>query len=286
MRSAPSTRRRGLLRLALLVVAVAAVAVVAWPALSGDGFSGDTRGARIERFDLDSRLLGETLSQTLVLPSGGGEGRPLLLFLHGRGAGPDSNLTDELFAALDRLGERAPAIAFANGGDHSYYHDRDDGPWGRYVVEEALPAALRHTEADRRRVAIGGVSMGGFGALDLARLHPDRFCAVGGHSAALWESGGETPEGAFDDGEDFAAHDVIGAARANPGVYGEAPVWLDGGDEDPFRAAGDALAAALRAGGADLRLRHWPGGHEGSYWSTHMGAYLRFYARALASCGR
>jgi len=51
--------------------------------------------------------------------------------------------------------------------------------------------------------------MGGFGALDLARLAPSRFCAVGAHSAALWFSGGETPAGAFDDAADFERHDLI-----------------------------------------------------------------------------
>jgi S-formylglutathione hydrolase FrmB len=49
--------------------------------------------------------------------------------------------------------------------------------------------------------------VGGFGAYDLARLNPGRFCAVGGHSPALWRSGGETAPGAVDDAEDFARHD-------------------------------------------------------------------------------
>jgi hypothetical protein len=31
-------------------------------------------------------------------------------------------------------------------------------------------------------------------------------------------------------------------------------------------------------------MRHWAGGHEGAYWRRHYGAYLRFYARALARC--
>ena len=72
--------------------------------------------------------------------------------------------------------------------------------------------------------------MGGFGAYDLARLYPRRFCAVGGHSPALWRTGGETAPGAFDDADDFARHDVIGAARANPDAFGDTRLWLDAGD--------------------------------------------------------
>jgi S-formylglutathione hydrolase FrmB len=54
------------------------------------------------------------------------------------------------------------------------------------VLDEVIPKALTVLHADPRRVAIGGISMGGFGAYDLARLDPGRFCAVGGHSAAIW----------------------------------------------------------------------------------------------------
>jgi S-formylglutathione hydrolase FrmB len=130
--------------------------------------------------------------------------------------------------------------------------------------------------ADGARVAIGGESMGGFGALDLARLHPRRFCAVGGHSAALWRSGDETAAGAFDDAADFARHDVVNAPFPFRG-----PVWLDVGASDPFRAADTAFA---RAHG--LRLHVWPGGHEGDYWASNLRAYLRLYAQALRSCRR
>jgi S-formylglutathione hydrolase FrmB len=273
------------LRLAIVAVLVVAGAAIVAALLADDEFSGDSRGARIERFDLHSKLLDDTLTQTIVRPAGGSAGRPLLVFLHGRGGNPDSSLSDDLFSGLSRLGDRAPAIAFVNGGDHSYYHDRDDGPWGRYVVSEALPTALRRTGADPRRIAIGGISMGGFGALDLARRHPHRFCAVGGHSPALWQAAGETPEGAFDDADDFARHDVM-AAAASPGALGSEPIWLDRGDEDPFSSSTDTAAATLRSSGHDVRIHHWAGGHDSDYWNARMPAYLRFYAAALASCRR
>lgn len=169
-------------------------------------------------------------------------------------------------------------MLLVNGGDSSYYHDRRDGQWGAYVLREAIPAAIQRLHADRRRVAIGGMSMGGFGALDLARNAPGRFCAVGGHSAALWRTGGETPAGAFDDAADFARHDLFAKSRHR------VPVWLDVGTEDPFRSADTAFAQRLRARGARVTFRVWPGGHASSYWRAHLDAYLRFYATALGSC--
>ncbi len=179
-----------------------------------------------------------------------------------------------MLSALDALGPRAPVVAFPRSSEASYWHDRGEGAWARYVIDEVIPAVVRRFDADPRRVAIGGISMGGFGALDLARLHRDRFCAAGGHSAAIWQTGGETAPGAFDDADDFARHDVIAAARA--GEFEGLRLWLDAGDEDPFLAGQTAFADA-----AGVSLRTSPGGHDGEYWDSMWPAYLRFYARAL-----
>jgi enterochelin esterase-like enzyme len=125
--------------------------------------------------------------------------------------------------------------------------------------------------------------MGGFGALDIARLNPGRFCAVGGHSAALFFTGGESAAGAFDNAQDFARHDVIAAARAgNP--YPGMAVWIDVGSEDPFRDADTTLAQLLRADGIPVQFHVWPGSHEMTYWNSHWNGYLGFYATALAGC--
>jgi enterochelin esterase-like enzyme len=124
--------------------------------------------------------------------------------------------------------------------------------------------------------------MGGYGALHLASVEPARFCAAGGHSAALWETPGASAPGAFDDADDFVAHDVFAAARA--GRYDRLPIWIDGGANDPFREADAAFAGLLRARGDRLSYHVWPGGHTGAYWHAHMAAYLAFYARALGTC--
>ena len=259
-----------------LLIAVA-IALTLRPWDRGHGYR-DPKGARIVKFQLASFLVDDSLQEIAVIPGGPHRRRGLLVLLHGRGSSPAMWLSDPLFAELARLGPRAPALLLVSGGDHSYYHDRRDGEWGRYVVREAIPAGIRRTGADPDRVAIGGISMGGFGALDLARLHPSRFCAVGGHSAALWAHGGETAPGAFDDAEDFARHDVIRAARSGM-TFGHGPVWLDTGASDPFLGADRELAHALH-----VPLHVWPGGHNDAYWRAHVAQYLRFYATALARC--
>ena len=242
----------------------------------------DRHGATVSTLTIDSKAVGRPLPTAVVVPDAQPEGRwPLLVFLHGRGGNETSELDDAFYSALAAQGSRAPLVAFPYGGDHSYWHDRADGRWGTYVVREVIPKVVERFHADPRRVAIGGISMGGFGAYDIARLNPARFCAVAGHSPALWRTGGETAPGAFDDAEDFSRHDVVGAARANPDVFSNTRLWLDAGDADPFRPGDEVLTQAL---GERVSGHTWPGGHDGDYWNAHWPDYARFYARALDRC--
>jgi S-formylglutathione hydrolase FrmB len=219
----------------------------------------NTHGAHVVRFTINGPLVHQSLSVAAVVPAGSsGAHRPVLVFLHGKGQ---------------------------DGGDDSYWHDRRDGRWGSYVMRQVIPQALARLGADPSRVAIGGISMGGFGALDLARLHRQRFCAVGGHSAAVWVAGGQTAAGAFDDARDFDRNSVIAASRSGD-PYRSMRVWLDVGSNDPFRVADTTLARAIKAHGGSVEFHVWPGGHDQSYWESHWNDYLRFYANALADCHR
>ncbi len=229
--SDPVPRRRRLP--AVFIVAALAIAALA-SCSSSPPPPVNTQGARMLHLTIDSRFvhyggmpsMSSSVPLTLVTPAGGGAHRPLLVFLHGKGYDNDSQLTDQMFAALHALGPLAPDIAFPYG-DTSYWHNRADGAWATYVLDEVIPTALRVLKADPRRVAIGGISMGGFGAYAIARLDPGRFCAVGGQSAAIWPAftSPNIDSPAFDNAGDFARNDVIAAATANPELYGHAQLW-------------------------------------------------------------
>ena len=277
-------RRRRRRTVIALLGALAAIAVVIALVLSTGG---GTDGVRLVRYTITSQRVHRALPQVGVIPGGSSAlRRPLLVFLHGKGQNEESNLVPEMFSALARLGSEAPDVVFPYGGEDSYWHDRADGSWGEYLMREVIPEALRRLHADPHRIAIGGLSMGGFGAYDLALKNPGAFCAVGGDSAALWRSGRETAAGAFDSAEDFSRNDVIGAARSGGDAYRGASLWLDVGSQDPFRSADTELAELLKADSPSVQFHVWPGGHEPAYWDAHWGSYLRFYASALANCQR
>src|SRR3954454_23588924 len=221
-------------RMVAKLLVVAAVAGAAAGFAVGSSAGPDRHGAVVRRFVVKSRLVHRKLHEVAVIPAGGGDGekRPMLVCLHGRTASPGSLMTPEFFAGLARLGKRAPIVVALDGGDHSYWHDRRGGRWGTYVLREAIPEAVRVLGADGSRVAIGGISMGGYGAFELARR--GRFCAVGGHSPAFWLSAGQTAPGAFDDAADFNRHDVYRYVRTRAHPYGSTPLWIDRGTRDPF----------------------------------------------------
>lgn len=279
--------------LAVLVAAVVA-GVTVRARLDARGYS-TTYGATVVHYSLGSKVVGHDLAEIAIVPPGGGV-RPLLVLLHGRHdpsrlswlipsrTGPESMLSNSLFVGLAKLGRLAPVIVLLDGGGHSYFHNRADGDWGSMILDEAIPDAQRRFGTRPGLVAIGGVSMGGFGALHLAALRPQEFCAIGGHSAALWESASATAPGAFDNATDFERTDVFSAARR--GAFDHATLWIDGGTNDPFRAADASLAGLLRARGVKVAYHLWPGGHTQSYWDSHYLGYLRFYGNVLDTCGR
>ena len=111
-----------------------------------------------------------------------------------------------------------------------------------------IPRVVKRFGVDPQRIAIGGISMGGFGAFDIALHHPGMFCAVGGHSPALWFEGGETAPGAFDDAADFEANDVVGTVQEDPEAFGDARVWIDYGTEDPSASTTKASSKRWKRG--------------------------------------
>ena len=228
-------------------------------------------GVEAHTLTLRSSAVGRTLRARVLDPGRAPDRAPLLVVLHGQGGSPDLMVSPELTSELERLGERAPVVLLPDGDEASYWHDRDDGAWGRMVVEEAIPAAAERFGADPSRVAIAGVSMGGFGALHLAERHPARFCSVAAHSPAIFR---ERPKAgspfveAFDDRADFERQDLIERARRIP-----AGTWVDIGNRDPFAPAVRELVERMR----DPRYREWRGGHDFTYWIEQTGRWLRFH---------
>ncbi len=278
-------------------------------------------------------------------PSYAASGRrryPVLLYLHGLGgnernwatAGRLPRVMDSLAAA----GHPEAVVAMPDGDDSWYTtHARLPDPagcaqdtlrresvatfcvnWLRYDdyvahdVVRHLDARYR-TRADAAHRALGGLSMGGYGAIALALAYPDRFAAAASHSGvlaprllaalqppragatmdelregagSLWRSqrqafGGDTIAWRARDPAVLAARALAAAPRAPlPALY------ADVGTDDRWLPQNRAFRDALAGLGVPLQYAEWPGGHTWEYWRAHLPASLAFLLARVADPDR
>ena len=279
------TRRQFLVGGGVVAAGVAVAGVVgwrswtvrdAWYRLSGAyGEAGTPPPAyevTYEKGTLPSQHLAAPAAYCIAYPPGvagrsnqGGAATPVLICLPGRGRTPEALLEgglrfgDYVADGIEKRGVTPFAVAAVQGSD-TYWHARAAGDDAMAMLVDEFIPFLRQQRGLTGPLAIMGWSMGGYGALRAAELHPQQFLGVCGVSAALWRSYEDGVGDAFDDRGDYARNDVYGDA----GELAAPLVRLDCGRQDPFYEANVAFSQALPeppAGGFE------PGGHNDDYWS-------------------
>lgn len=223
-----------------------------------------------------SQTLGQEVPVRIFIPpcdSCSSAGLPVIYLLHGASA--DESQWDDVAAdeAADEgraKGTLPPVIlVFPKRTDDST-RPRPDGdlPYEHFVVAELIPWVEAHTPArpDRDHRAIGGISRGGFWALEIAFRHPELFSAVGGHSPVA--------------GQKNDPYTPLGLVSIRPADLRSLRIWLDVGTEDSLRAGVINFAAELTAAEIPNTFEQWPGGHNRPYWRSHTADYLAFYTAA------
>src|SRR5580765_5228396 len=141
---------------------------------------------------------------------------PVLYFLHGLGGDQSflassgaSSLIEEAWEEK-RLGE---FVIITPQGETSFYINSRDGhiQYEDFFVREFVPQMERRFRlvGDRAGRAIGGISMGGYGALRFAFKYPQMFASVAVHMPALLE---ELPHGSSGAGLGMFLGNEIGRA--------------------------------------------------------------------------
>ena len=206
---------------------------------------------------------GATWRYQIFVPSSFDPGRrwPVILFLHGGGERGSDGLRqtgEGLGNAIRRHPERFPAIVVCQQAPRG---ERWSGTAARHALE-ALDRTIREFHGDPARVYVVGLSMGGYGVVEIAGAHPDRF------AAAVSVCGGVVLSRAMAERYDMPPI----APSADP--YGEAaerlqriPMRLYHGAEDDSVSVEESrrLAAALEARGANVKYVEYPGVGHGSW---------------------
>lgn len=262
-------------------------------ALYGVGLLPESRG-EWQYHQVPSLAVGESHQLLVWTPPGyetSGESYPTVYLLHGAGSatayGADEWLGYGITEDLDRLidsGFIDPMIVVLPFGAQGYWVNHADGgpQWSDYVTDEVVPYVDRafRTDARRERRAIGGLSMGAHGALQISYRRPDLFAIAGAHSPTI-RAFGESPI-FFGDERHFETYDPLAVATIGPGAM-RVTTWIDLGNEDVFLESTSKLRDALVARGAEVHFHVFEGEHEGWYWMGYLPEYLRFYSSALGA---
>lgn len=156
----------------------------------------------------------------------------------------------------------------------------------RWIVEE-VPAIARLAAPDLlpdAKVAIAGLSMGGYAALRLGAKYADRFSAISAHSSIT----------DIHEMENFTEEPVADYLTCAPAPELSALHWLqthrdilppirfDCGVEDDLLAGNRRLHQSLVEGKIAHEYAEFPGAHEWTYWQRHIPGTLRFVNRICA----
>lgn len=241
---------------------------------------------------LYSRALGRRGDVSLYLPPRGGERElPLLVLLHGV-YGSHWNWwafggLPAIAAEMTASGEAEPmAIAmpsdglWSEGSGYLRHRSFDAEAWIMEDVPACIHALLPQVRVSR--LALGGLSMGGYGALRLGAKHADRVTAISAHSAAT----------SLSDVKPFVLdaidQDLGGGRRDADLLYWMRqnrahlpPIRFDCGSEDLLLASNRGLHAALTKARIPHLYEEFPGGHDWTYWQTHVRRTLRFVSAAM-----
>jgi S-formylglutathione hydrolase FrmB len=290
-------RRRRLLPLAL-------IAVLCFP-LAGHAATG-----RAECRAVPSRILGRPVPYCILLPPSYDTQKtrryPVLYLLHGLGDNEQMllhmgglDLVEDLWEH-GQIGEYLIATPRAGA---SFYINSENGRdrYEDFFLREFLPFIETHyrTRPGRRHRGVGGISMGGYGALHLAFRHPDLFGSVTASSAALIE---ELPRVDLPGAQQSPVMRILG------GVFGSPPdrafwdrnnpltlarsfrpaglkIYFDCGEQDDygFERGATALDRILTSRRIPHEFHLYPGGHNWVYFAEHLPAALEFHSHAFGS---
>lgn len=262
---------------------------------------------RIECRSTHSQILDRAVRYCAILPPSYDENKtrryPVLYFLHGLGENEQMLVSSGGWNLIEDLWEQKQLGEFlivTPDAGTSFYINSYDGRerYEDFFIREFLPFIERtyRTRLGRHYRGIGGISMGGYGALHLAFRHPELFRSVSASSAALL---GKLPDVKFANPRESRLLRVLGVfgtppnaafwQRNDPTTLARTAhltglkIYFDCGAEDDygFEKGAQTLHDTLASRGIPHEFHLYPGGHDWRYFAAHLPAALEFHSRAF-----
>ncbi|HEV7300893.1 MAG TPA: alpha/beta hydrolase family protein [Tepidisphaeraceae bacterium] len=234
-----------------------------------------------------SRVLQKQVETQVLLPEHRPERCATFYLLHG--------LSDDSTMWLRRTRiemdiDGLPLIVVMPDGGRGFYTDHEQGPkYGQHIGQELVDVIDRvfPTIASRDKRCIGGLSMGGYGALRTALAYPDRFVSANSHSGAVLAGTKGFDEGNAEFHRIFGAtpsganHDLLHLARRASAAGNLPQLLIDCGVDDFLYADNVKFIAGLKEAGVQHTYREFPGAHNWDYWNEHVREAVAFHCSAM-----
>lgn len=219
------------------------------------------------------------------------ESCPVFYLLHG--------LSDDYTAwlrwtRLELYARNLPLIVVLADGGRSWYTNAAAGP----AYEDALVKDLVgftdrffNTRKEAGMRAIGGLSMGAYGALKIGLKYPELFASISAHSGVYRRFDPERLDTAENPWAEelrlvFGSPEVIDAndpfLLAQQLAPKKAPaIAIDCGTEDPLLADNRTMHSHLESLGIAHRYMEYPGAHNWLYWDARLEETLQFHCNVF-----
>ena len=208
---------------------------------------------------------------------------------------------------IQRWAEERDLCVVMPSGDNAFYVDRPEtgNHYGRFIGEELVEITRRMFPLSRKRedTFIGGLSMGGYGAIRNGLKYYETFGCIVSFSGVLqpFESLEKVPadydlsfeEGIFGDlkaaavsdkNPTWLVHALAGKKLADPTL--EFPkAYIACGTEDHLIDHSRAFSKLLSSKGFQVTYEEGPGGHEWDFWDTYIKKALDWLPLDAASRG-
>jgi len=271
--------------------------------------------SRIACDALNSSILKHAVHYCVYLPSGYDAGAalhpartyPVLYFLHGLGDNEQTLFNSggwTLFDDLRQQHKMGEFLIVAPEGGRTFYINSADGSvrYSDFFLQEFIPLieTKYRISKGRNNRAIGGISMGGYGALRFAFAHPEMFSAVSAQSAALiTESPQEldtaarsgaplgkllaTVFGSPIEAQHWKENSPFVLAQRNSTALRKLAIYFNCGQDDNygFEKGAAALHEQLQKEGVKHEYHPYPGDHSLSYFLAHFTEVMEFHSRAF-----
>ena len=185
-------------------------------------------------------------------------------------------------SSIERYADRFGLMVVMPDGGRSFYCDQPYGNYEGHILETVhfIDRTFRTVDAPGGR-AIGGLSMGGYGAMKLGLKYPELFGSVAAHSGAIDMISRQVAEhlqGIFQ--IPLTPADDCFALASLPGV--KPAIYFDCGVDDTLLEGNRRFHEHLLA----LQISHtyveYPGAHSWEYWDQHVVEALQFHQGQMA----